>query len=102
MQPSDHLLPALPQASPQHDRAQFRERAHFTAIREIAEEFERPYGEVSAAYRDMYLALTARAGVADFVPIFVTRRMRESYRMPDILRAMLQGRAPTLPPRSHG
>lgn len=99
MQPSDHLLPAPSRATQTQGPAEFRERAHFTAIRDIAEEFRRPYGEVSAAYRDMYLALAARAGVADFVPIFVARRMRASYRVPDMLHAILQGRLPALPSR---
>jgi hypothetical protein len=99
MQPSDHLLPVPSRATPPHGQAEFRERAHFTAIRDIAEEFKRPYGEVSAAYRDMYLALAARAGVTDFVPIFVTRRMRASYRVPDILHTILRGRSPVLPSR---
>lgn len=97
MPPSDPPLPAPSRASPAHDGAEFRERAHFTAIRDIAEQFARPYREVRSAYRDLYLALAARAGVADYVPIFVSRRIRASYRVSDIAHALVPGGLPPWP-----
>ena len=80
MEHLDNPEPAPRRPPRREDGTAFRERAHFTAIRDIAEEFERPYGEVSAAYRDLFLALAADADVTDFLPVFVARKMRERYR----------------------
>lgn len=56
------------------------ERVHTAAISEIANELGRPYAEVSALYRDLYVALEATASITHFLPVFVFRRVREHYR----------------------
>ncbi len=79
---TNHPSVAPRRAPPPDDGTAFRERLHFESIRDIAEQFARPYAEVSTAYRALFLALSAQAGVTDYLPLFVARKIRERYRAP--------------------
>ena len=46
------------------------------AIRELAEEINRPFAEVKEVYEDELARLKSDARITDYVPLFASRRAR--------------------------
>lgn len=58
----------------------FGDGVHLAAIRDIAETFGRPQSEVALLYRELFVALAARASITTYLPVLVTRKVHERYR----------------------
>jgi len=56
-----------------------RER-HRVSMRSIAEELDRPEQEIAERYERTLAELKARASVPDYLPILVSKKVRETYR----------------------
>lgn len=52
---------------------------HLAAIRALAAEMERPLEEIGAVYQCELQQLAARAAVTDYLPVLVTKRVRQLY-----------------------
>lgn len=65
--PSSHLLDAH-----EDDRAR-----HLRSIGQIAAEVRRPVDEVQPLYEDILATLEQNAEIRDFIPIFVSRRIKQ-------------------------
>ncbi len=52
-------------------------RRHFGAIKSIADELQRPLPEIAQLYEDILEYLRGRAQVTDFLPILVSKKVRE-------------------------
>jgi hypothetical protein len=53
---------------------------HQASIRTMAEEFNRPLEEVAYFYREELARLRSRAAIADYLPVLVSKKIREHYR----------------------
>jgi hypothetical protein len=53
---------------------------HLVSIRIVAEEFDRPLEEVALFYLEELARLRPRATIADFLPVLVSKKIREHYR----------------------
>lgn len=53
---------------------------HMAAIRAIAEEIGQPVEEVASLYQEELARLSARAAIADYLPVLVSKRLRQRYR----------------------
>jgi len=58
----------------------FAEGVHLAAICDIAETMGRPLTEVALLYRELFAALAAKATITTYLPVLVTRKIRERYR----------------------
>ena len=80
--------PDLNEVAAQHPVARKRYRQaqhqahHEASIRAIADELGRPLNEIAALYQTELGLLAAHATVVDFLPIFITKRLRLRYAAP--------------------
>ena len=66
--------------APEQKMATFGDSVHRAAIRDIATEVNLPLAEVELLYRELFVAMAARATITTFLPVLVTRKIRERYR----------------------
>lgn len=64
----------------ERDVTVFRHGAHAAAIRDIADTVGRPVAEVALLYREIFVAMEARAAITAYLPILVSRKIRDRYR----------------------
>jgi hypothetical protein len=64
-------------------------RRHLASIRVLSDEVGRPFDEIAAVYQRELLRLSEHASVVDYLPVLVSKHVRQLYR--HRLQALAQG-----------